>query len=122
MDFLLGTVAVLWQLALGSASGGDLIAFFPTDTYFQSRRIPVNIENMLDLATADPKDGKTQIRQLMALRAMAERPELVKKAKDPGAVLRTIERIAKGEIAKDRLGFSQDYATWTLIALGAQIA
>src|SRR5262249_45892569 len=118
----LGAMEVLLLLGLGGDISGDLASVLPADTYFQSRRVPVNIENMEDLAKADPVDGKTQILQLLALRTLAEQPELLKKAKDSAAVLKTIERIAKGEIAKDRLGFSQEYATRTLIALGGKIA
>jgi hypothetical protein len=111
----------LGELGSGGA-GGDLVSFLPTDTYFQSRRIPMNIENLEDLAKAAPKTGKAQVLQLMALRALAEKPDLIKKSTDPAAVLRTIEKIAKGEIARDRLGFSEDYARRTLIALSGKIA
>jgi hypothetical protein len=114
-------LALALQGGLGSGgAGGDLVSFVPTDAYLQSRRIPVNVKNLLDLAMAEPKDGKTQIRQLVALRALAEKPELSKKERDE--VLRTVAKIAKGEIARDRLGFSQEYARRTLRALGGKVA
>src|SRR5262245_34050407 len=119
-SFVLSAAAVLGLLGLGGG-GADLVLILPADTYFQSRRVPVNIDNMLDLAKAEPASGKAQIQQLMALRVLAEQPELLKKAKDAAAVLRTIEKIAKGELAKDRLGFSQEYATHALIAMGGKI-
>jgi hypothetical protein len=104
----------------GFASGGnDLVSLLPTDTYFQSRRIPLNIENLETLARTEPKDGKTQVKQLMALRALAENPELIRKG--PDTVLRTIEKIARGELAHDRLGFSQEYARRTLFAVGSPL-
>jgi hypothetical protein len=119
-EILLFVLMVLGlQSGLGGVRGGsDLVSFLPTDTYLQSRRIPVNVENLLDLATAEPKDGKAQILQLVALRALAEKPELSKK--DPAAVRRALEKVARGEIARDRFGFSQDYARRTLIALGGK--
>jgi hypothetical protein len=114
---VLAFLGVFGALGHGGA-GADLVSLLPTEAYFQSRRIPLNIENFLDLASTDPKDGKAQIFQLMALRALAEKPELI--GKDATA-LRTIEKIANGEIARDRLGFSQDYARRTLLALGRKI-
>src|SRR5207249_863395 len=99
-------------------TGSDLVSFLPTETYFQSRRIPMNVENLEELARTEPKDGKAQILQLMALRALGEKPELL--GKDSAAVRLTIEKIAKGEIARDRLGFSEEYARRTLLALGSK--
>jgi hypothetical protein len=97
------------------AAGGDVVSLLPTDTYLQSRRIPLNIENLERLARTEPKTGKAQILQLMALRALAETPELVKKN---STALGTIEKIARGELARDRLGFSEEYGRRTLLALG----
>jgi hypothetical protein len=116
--FGMAALGLLGGLGSGGA-GGDVVSFLPTDIYFQSRRIPLNIENLEDLARTEPKDGKAQILQLMALRALAEKPELIRK--DPAATLHTIERIARGEIARDRLGFSEEYARRTLRALGGKV-
>jgi hypothetical protein len=121
-ELLLMAVGFLGFLG-GFGSGGagsDFVSFLPTDTYFQSRRIPMNIENLMDLATTEPKNGRSQILQLMALRALGEKPELSKK--DSAAILRTLEKVARGELAKDRLGFSQEYARRTLGALGGKTA
>jgi len=104
----LGAMEVLMLLGLGGNVSGDLVSVLPADIYFQSRRVPVNIENMEDLAKADPVDGKTQILQLLALRTLAEQPELHKKAKDSAAVLKTIERIARARSPRTGWAFRRN--------------
>jgi hypothetical protein len=120
-EAVLGAIAALGLLGgLGHGpDGGDLVSFLPVDTYLQSRRIPVNIENLMRLATTEPKSGKAQLLQLMALRALGQQPALVQQ---DAAALRTLEQIAQGEIARDRLGFAQAYARRTLRALGRSVA
>src|SRR5262249_43263155 len=110
---------ILILMALGGGGQtADLASFLPADVYFQSRRIAISAESMIEIASKKPEDGKTQIAQLLALRVLSEHPELVKNAKNSAEVMATLEKIAKGEVAKDRLGFAEDYAARTLAALG----
>src|SRR5262245_42968775 len=119
MSFALGPMEILVLMALGGGGQtADFASFLPTEIYFQSRRIAISAESMIEIASKKPEDGKAQIAQLLALRALAEQPELMKNAKDSAQILATLEKIAKGELAKDRLGFAEDYAARTLEALG----
>src|SRR5262249_2307361 len=61
--------------------------------------------------------GEAQIKQLMALRYLAEQPDLIKKAKDKTEALTTLGKIAKGELANDKQGFAKEYATRVLQAV-----
>ena len=115
MAFGLGPMEVLLLIAMGGGSvGADFVSFLPAETYFQSRNIPVNVESMVEAAGRDPKDAKTQITQLLALRTLAERPDLVTSAKNKDEILKTLHKIAKGELAKDKHGFAPEYAARAL--------
>jgi hypothetical protein len=117
--FGLGPMEVIVLLALGGGGQtGELAAFLPADIYFQSRNIETKIDTLVALASKEPADGKTQIAQLLALRMLAERADEVKKAENYKDLVKKIERIAKGEIAKDAHGFSRAHANHTLTALG----
>lgn len=105
----------------GGTTGGDFVSFLPADKYFESRKIEVNVQSMLDLASKEPKDAKAEIAQLLALRLLGERLELIKDAKNQDEILKTIEKIAKGELGKDKQGFAQDYAAHVLAALGRPV-
>src|SRR2546421_559444 len=114
-----GPMEILMLMALGGGGQtADLASCLPADIYFRARNIPITAENMVQLASKKPDDGKAQIAQLLALRVLAEQPELVKKAANSAEITATIEKIAKGELAKDRLGFAEDYAARTLAAVG----
>jgi hypothetical protein len=119
MMMALGPMEILILMALGGgAQTADLAALLPADMYFQSRRIAISADSMIEIASKKPEDGKTQIAQLLALRILAEQPELAKKAQNPAQFIGALQRIAKGTLAKDRLGFSEEYAARTLAALG----
>src|SRR5262245_65297475 len=119
MMMAFGPMEILILMAMGGGGQtADLASFLPADVYFQSRRIAISAESMIEIASKKPEDGKAQIAQLLALRALAEQPELMKNAKNSAEILVTLEKMAKGELAKDRLGFAEDYAARTLQALG----
>lgn len=106
---------ILMMLMLGGGGqNNDLASVLPVEKYFQTQRVPLNLDNMIYLAGMDPVDGKAQIRQLVALRVLADRAQEVKKAKNAAEIITTLEKIAKGERAKDRLGFAPEYAATAL--------
>ena len=108
-------------LVLAVMSGGmtsaDLVAMVPTSQYFQARQIEVSIDKMAELASRDPKDAKTQIQQLLALRHLADESDSLKKAPTYAAHRQLLEQIAAGKRAQDSLGFAQDYARRVLAKL-----
>ncbi len=105
-------------------SGGstrDAVSLIDAKDYFQQRKIPANVTKMVELARTEPKTGKAQIQQLLALRWLRENVDEVKKDKDFEDLRRQIEAIAKGQKAQDLHGFARDYATRTAIALGSSM-
>jgi hypothetical protein len=107
-------------LLLGLGGGDrptDIVSALPAEAYFQARRVPINVDNMIYLAAKDPEDGAAQIKQLLALRVLADRPEEIKKSKSADEIRKTLEKVAKGELAKDAQGFSMRYAAAALARL-----
>src|SRR5262249_26456194 len=84
----------------------------------KARAVEVSFEKMVDLAATDPKTPQAQIAQLLALRWLADEVGSVKKNENYAGYLRTLEDIATGKKAQDRLGFAKAYAenalqSWT---------
>src|SRR6267142_855485 len=116
---MFGYMEMLMLIATGGGSmGGDFVSFLPAELYFQSRNIEVGANKMMELASTPAKDGKGEIAQLLALRLLAEQPELIKGRDE---MIKTLEKLAAGELAKDKLGFVPDYAARTLAALGRKV-
>jgi hypothetical protein len=82
--------------------------------YFQARQIDASIDKLIDYAGDEPKDAKTQIVQLTALRYLADEADTLKKAPKYAAHRQTLEAIAAGKKAQDPLGFAKDYASRVL--------
>jgi hypothetical protein len=114
-ELVLGLVLLLG----GKDAPPDLATLIDANAYFQARNLPVSPDKLADLAAADPKDGKTQIAQLLALRKLAEDAKEIKQAKNFGDILRTVEEIAAGQKAQDPQGFAADYARRAALALGS---
>jgi hypothetical protein len=114
------TMEILLLLALGSGSN-DVVSFLNPAEYFQARNIPTTVDKMVELATAEPKDARTQIQQLLALRQLANQADEVKKAKNFDDILKKIEDVANGKKAQDLHGFAADYAGRAARALGAKV-
>ncbi len=113
-----GPMELLLLLALsGAGRAPDLVSLLPADKYFQVRKIEVTVDKMLELATRDPKDGKTQFAQLMALRTLAEQTDQIKKARREAEVAKTLREIIEGKKAKDAHGFAADHARVALARL-----
>lgn len=114
----LGYVEVLMVALLSSGvSSTDLASIVSPADYFQSRQIAVSIDRMIDIVVVDPKTPKQQIMQLTALRYLAEQADNLKKAKNYKLNREALEDIAKGKLATDPLGFSQEYAQRVLARL-----
>jgi hypothetical protein len=111
----LGGMELILLLAFGGGRN-DLVDFIDAPAYFQSRNIAVTVDKMTELAVQDPIDGKTQIRQLLALRWLEEHPAEVKKSKEFQAIQKQIEEVAQGKKAQDLQGFAAEFAKRTLTA------
>lgn len=115
-------VAVGWSeililILLGGTTPADVVSMLHADDYFQSRKIDLTVEKMLELAGKDPVDGKAQIQQLLALRTLGDDPSEVKKSGQQQAVMQLLQQIADGKKAQDPLGFARTYASRTLARL-----
>src|SRR5260370_41902807 len=87
--------------------GNDTVSLIDVQAYFQSRNVPVNAPEMTAHAARDPKDGKTQIEQLLALRWLADHPEMTKSVGEARGLL---AEIAEGKRAQAAQGFAKQYA------------
>lgn len=109
MFFGFAEVLMLALLASGGTDN-DLVAMVPPRAYFEARQVRVSIDSMIDIALAEPKDGKAQIMQLSALRYLTEEADAFKKAGNYATNREAIELIAGGKKAQDKLGFAKEYA------------
>lgn len=106
----------------GGAFGPDLVNLVPPRSYFQARTIETTPASMMSLATKEPKDAKTQVQQLLALRQLTVETEALKKAPKYQEYRAALEQIAAGKKAADTLGFAQDYAQRLLARLDGKPA
>jgi hypothetical protein len=108
-------VEVLMMAILSGGSGStDLVAMMQPRQYFESRQIEASIDKMMDLANDEPKNAKTQIVQLNALRFLADESDNLKKSANYAAYRQQLEAIARGTKAQDAQGFAKDYANRVL--------
>lgn len=107
----------LLAILLGTGTSTDLASLVPAEDYFRVRGITASVEKLVELAGTEPKDGKAQIQQLLALRLLGEDAAKVKKSQDFAKHVALIKAIADGAKAQDKLGFSKQYAGWALAKL-----
>src|SRR4051794_29528159 len=100
---------LLLALMGGGMNSTDLVALVPPGHYFQSRQIEVSLDKMVELAGRDPKDPKTQVQQLVALRHLADESDKLKKAANYAALRAALEAIAQGKKGADATGFAPEY-------------
>lgn len=84
----------LLAILLGTGTSTDLASLVPAEDYFRVRGIAVSVEKLVELAGTEPKDGKTQIQQLLALRLLGEDAAKVKKSQDFAKHVALIKAIA----------------------------
>ena len=108
---------LMLALLSGGTSSNDLVSLVLPTHYFRTRQIEVSIDKMVSYASEEPKDAKTQIVQLTALRYLADEADALKKAPNYAAHRQTLEAIAVGKKASDSLGFAADYAKRVLLKL-----
>src|SRR5437870_4041672 len=107
-------VMVSWMqvllLLVTSAAGQptDLASLLSPADYFQSRGIEMSTDKLLELAAKDPVDGRTQLAQLLALRALGDDKNF-KNAANYATQRKILEDIAAGLKAQDKLGFAKEY-------------
>jgi hypothetical protein len=94
----------------GGINSTDLVALVPPTHYFQTRNIDTSFAKMIELAGRDPKDPKTQVQQLVALRHLADEAEKFKKDANYAAHRAVLEQIASGKKGADKSAFAQDFA------------
>jgi hypothetical protein len=103
---------VLWLyllLAGFADSPCDLVSCIDADDYFHARDVVVTAEKMEALAAKEPTDNAGQLVRLLAIRWLGD--HRVEAARG------TLQRLARGRAARDRLGFAQDYAREALARL-----
>jgi hypothetical protein len=113
----LGFMEMLFLALFGS--GGqpiDLAGQLSPQDYFKAHGIEISIDKLVELAGKDPKDGASQMAQLLALRSLGE-DEAFKKSPGYQGQRKLIEDIAAGKKAQDKLGFAKEYAQRTLAQL-----
>lgn len=116
MAFGFAEILVLALLG-GGINSTDLVALVPPTHYFQTRNIDTSFDKMIELAGREPKDAKTQIQQLVALRHLADESDKFKKDANYAAHRAVLEQIASGKKAADKSGFAQDFTQKLLAKL-----
>lgn len=107
----LGFAEILMLALLGGGfNSTDLVAIVPPAHYFQSRNIDTSFGKMIELASLEPKDARTQVQQLVALRHLAEEAEKLKKDAGYASHRAALEAIAKGKKGVDPSQVAQEYA------------
>ena len=114
---ILGGMEILMLLAMGGGQT-DALSYLDPVRYFESRKIPVTVEKMVELSGQDPTDGKKQVQQLFALRWLAKNADKVKADPKFAQIKAHVTDIAAGKKGRDLQGFSVDYAQRTLVAFG----
>src|SRR5207248_2310639 len=104
-------------LFLGGPAGSDVLAAVDPVHYFAARQIDVPTDQMARLAGGTPKDAKTQVMQLLALRYLAEKSDKLKQADKYAEYRRLLEEVAAGKTAQDAQGFAKEYAAIVLARL-----
>ncbi|MBI3409953.1 MAG: hypothetical protein HY040_16560 [Planctomycetes bacterium] len=109
--FGLGAQELLLILILSAAGQSvDAVSLAPPSDYFQTRGIASDFKSLADVAGREPKTGKDQIGQLMALRLFGEEAANWKKDADYARGRKVVEDVAAGRIALDKHGFAKKYA------------
>jgi hypothetical protein len=94
----------------GGSSSTDLVSLIQPQHYFQSRDIGISVARAVELANMEPKDAKSQVMQLTALRYLYEETDTLKKSPRYDGHRKAIEQVAQGKNAQDPLGFAKEYA------------
>jgi hypothetical protein len=112
-----GGLEMLIFLLAGAGSVPDAISLVDPTQYFAARQIDLAIDKMVDLAAQDPNDAPTQVKQLLALRYLADNAEKLKKAEKYADHRKVLEAVAAGKAAQDAQGFAREYAERVLARL-----
>src|SRR5581483_2891173 len=104
MEMVVGLGFLEMLLLAGSAGlpANDVASVIPADDYFASRKITVNVKEMMTLAGKEADGPKAQFQQLLAIRWLGENAT----TKTAGT-RELVEQIAEGKKAQDRLGFAK---------------
>ncbi|HEV3235364.1 MAG TPA: hypothetical protein VGZ25_00150 [Gemmataceae bacterium] len=109
---------VLVFLLMGTTNF-DIVSLIDADDYFKAHEIAIEPGALANLMMQDPKDGKTQISQLLAIRWLSEHADAVR----ANEKIRTdLDGIAQGKQAQDGAGFAKDYALRALAKLDGKPA
>jgi hypothetical protein len=105
------------MLFLGGPAGTDSLTIIDPVQYFTSRQVDVSIDKMASLAAEAPRDAKTQVRQLLALRYLTDHADKLKQADRYTAHHKLLVEIAAGKTAQDPQAFAKEYAEMVLARL-----
>lgn len=112
---------MLMLLIFAGDLGNDAVSLLDAEGYFKQRNIAISVSQMVELATQDPTSGKAQVRQLLALRWLADHAGAVKKDDSFANLLQQLQAVAEGQKAQDLQGFAAEYARHTVTALGGKL-
>ena len=103
------SIFLIFTILLGGGQGNDLLDLIPTDAYWKSKDVEVNLTNiLLELNSLKPDDTSkaTAVRRLMAIRTLGE-------LKSPDAMPSTLRQRSSDTAKRDvRRGLSGQQAQW----------
>jgi hypothetical protein len=104
---------VLLFLLIGTTNF-DMVSLIDAEDYFKAHEVAIEPGALANLMMQDPKDGKAQISQLLAIRWLSEHADAVR----ANEKIRTdLDAIAQGKKAQDAAGFAKEYAQRALAKL-----
>ena len=86
------------------------MSFVPPKHYFETMEVETTFDKMMELATKEGKDGRTQFQQLLAIRHLADEADAFKKSPKYAEQRQILEQIAAGKKANDPQGFAKEHA------------
>jgi hypothetical protein len=98
-------------ITTGGGVDNDLVSLIDAEHYFAAQKVTVNGEEMVARAGKEPKDGKTQVEQLLAIRWLGEHAAMVRTDAKVRALL---VDVAGGKKGQDPAGFARECAAHAL--------
>lgn len=107
----IGASELVMLLVMTGLPANDLASLIEPEGYLRSRGVELKADKLIELAVQEPKTGKEQMIQLLAIRWLGKHADEVKKI--DGAV-DTLREIAEGKKGRDAQSFARDQAARAL--------
>jgi hypothetical protein len=101
---------LLILLALAGVPVNDAASLIDPPGYLKAHDVELNAERLAELIARDPRGGKEQMTQLLAIRWLGAHPDEARK----GGALDALRAVAEGDKGRDAYRFARDHAARAL--------